>query len=76
MNKNVNAVILYGSFLLLNLILLSLNQIDLEVFLFVILISSYYMMNIDSFDYKNGRTYIFPIFTLILYVVVTMKVFS
>ena len=53
MNKNTNAVTLYGSFLVVNLILLSLGQINFDLFFFVVFISSYYLTNIDSFDYDE-----------------------
>lgn len=76
MNKNTNAVILYGSFLIINLILLSFGQISFDLFFFVIFISSYYITNTDSFDYKNIKTYLYPIIMLIIYTTAAVKVFS
>lgn len=76
MNKNTNAVILYGSFLVINLILWSLKQINFELFFFVIFISSYYIMNIDRFDYKNIKTYVYPMVMLFIYIITAVKVSS
>ena len=76
MNKNTNAVILYGSFLVVNLILLSLGQINFDLFFFVVFISSYYLTNIDSFDYKNVKAYIYPVIMLLIYITVAIKVSS
>ena len=76
MNKNTNAVTLYGSFLVVNLILLSLGQINFDLFFFVVFISSYYLTNIDSFDYKNVKAYIYPVIMLLIYITVAIKVSS
>lgn len=75
MNNNTNAKVLYGIFLVTNLLLYLLGQLEGELLLLVIIISSYYVISLASFDYKNIKTYFYPVLTVIIYSAYMLKQF-
>lgn len=69
MKRGYSTYILILLFLVTNLALLFLNKIDVKMFVLSTVASSYFNKYIDVFEYKNLKSYIYPILTLVMYVI-------
>ena len=69
MKRGYSPYILILLFLVTNLALLFFNKIDVKMFVLSTVASGYFSQFIEVFEYKNLKSYIYPVLTLVIYVI-------